>query len=469
MKFLTLLSAFFAFCVSCAETTTTPEPADLGLTALAVSSGTLSPPFSAATTNYTATVPWEISVITVTASPVSTNRVTLTCTPPSPVSLAVGTNRVTVTVAADDGTAANTWIIDIIRLSDVSLASLAISAGSLTPALSPGVTVYARTEPLAHAVPAITVTAAATDPAATVTFIPAATLPLTDGSNSCTVRVTGSDGIAVRDYHVLLYRNGTDLSSPLLGTFKYIPGGFFQRDAGMSNISCVSPYHLCATEVTRAQFAALMGYDPSDTMYSDRLDEPVQNMHWYDAVDFCNRLSSQEGLTPVYTITDRNPPTGNPIWSATITVNWAANGYRLPTEMEWTWATMGAGTGRPPFTVNTDGWLKPFAGSTGSNSMGDYAWYYNNSGYEACPVGTRLPNELGLYDMSGNITEWLWDRYAEYPAGLLADYRGAVTGDWRVSVGAGWNCYAKYLALSNREYSPPYMGWKDYGFRVARK
>jgi formylglycine-generating enzyme required for sulfatase activity len=97
---------------------------------------------------------------------------------------------------------------------------------------------------------------------------------------------------------------------------------------------------------------------------------------------------------------------------AIITVDWNANGYRLPTMQQWRWAAMGADMREARLVngVNISDWLKPFAGSTGTNTIEDYAWFFENSGgYSVFPVASKLPNELGLYDMTGNVREWCWD------------------------------------------------------------
>jgi formylglycine-generating enzyme required for sulfatase activity len=105
------------------------------------------------------------------------------------------------------------------------------------------------------------------------------------------------------------------------------------------------------------------------------------------------------------------------------------NGYRLPTQTEWTWAAMGASKTTQP---NSTGYNKIFAGSTGSNSIRDYAWHgplgvKGNSNSKTHQVKTKLPNELGIYDMNGNVEEWCWDRGPNFdmlPSGTLTDYRG---------------------------------------------
>ena len=145
------------------------------------------------------------------------------------------------------------------------------------------------------------------------------------------------------------------------------------------------------------------------------------------------------------------------------TANWAATGYRLPTEMEWMWAAMGA-------TGGTTGYTKAFAGSTGSNAIGDYAWTWENSStyLKSRPVGAKLANELGLFDMSGNVWEWCWDRYDAYPSGAQTDYRGAASGPYRVERGGSWNDGASSAAVALRGDDYPFNQINTIGFRVVR-
>jgi formylglycine-generating enzyme required for sulfatase activity len=219
-------------------------------------------------------------------------------------------------------------------------------------------------------------------------------------------------------------------------------------------------------EITRKQFAAIMGDDPSNTTYSSGTKDPVQMVNWYHAIAFCNKLSIAEGLEQVYSVSGVDfsnlafgsiPTSLNTTWNGA-TADWTANGYRLPTEMEWMWAAMGA----------VDDNTKPFAGSGGSNVIGDYAWYSDNSSNKTHPVGTKLPNELGLYDMSGNVWEWTWDRYAVYPDGTLTDYQGAASGTHRVLRGGGWGGGASYCTVANRVSNYPHDQNNVIGFRVVR-
>lgn len=277
-------------------------------------------------------------------------------------------------------------------------------------------------------------------------------------------------------------------TSANIGTLVYVPAGRFQRDGDPANISVITqPYRMSAHEITRTQFLAIMGTDLSNTTYSSGTTDPVQMTSWYHAIAFCNKLSLAEGLTPVYSVTVSGTPidwaaltyaaiptTHDEDWNAA-TATWTNNGYRLPTEMEWMWAAMGAPADGQGGGTNTTGYAKAFAGSTGSNEIGDYAVFgYNGSETgrtttaRSNPVGSKLANELGLYDMSGNVWEWCWDGWGGYPAGTQTDYRGAASGTDRVIRGGSWNSLASVSAVAARiSYYPNFQG-NFYGFRVVR-
>jgi formylglycine-generating enzyme required for sulfatase activity len=189
-------------------------------------------------------------------------------------------------------------------------------------------------------------------------------------------------------------------------------------------------------------------------------------VNWYHAIAFCNKLSIAEGLNPVYSVAGVDfsslayadiPLNEDAAWS-TAAADWDANGYRLPTEMEWNWAAMGAA-----------GYFgKLYSGWNGRGSAGDCAWYSANSANKTHGVGAKQANELGIFDMSGNVWEWCWDLNGALPTGALADYRGAATGGDRVMKGGGWMDYETTLVLSYRlKYTPSIRGG-NVGFRVAR-
>jgi formylglycine-generating enzyme required for sulfatase activity len=149
------------------------------------------------------------------------------------------------------------------------------------------------------------------------------------------------------------------------------------------------------TEVTQALFQAVMGWNDSYNKNSSQ--NPVESVTWYDCVSFCNKLSNLLGLEECYTMLDVEM---NSVHITEATVKWDENkkGFRLPTEKEWELFAR-AGTNNR------------YSGTNEEKDLKDYAWYEKNSGDKTHPVGEKLPNEWGLYDMSGNVEEWCWDLY----------------------------------------------------------
>jgi len=210
-------------------------------------------------------------------------------------------------------------------------------------------------------------------------------------------------------------------------------------------------------------------------------------VNWYHAIAFCNKLSLLEGLTPAYTVSrvsnwaelafDSIPTsTSDANYNAwkDAECNWDADGYRLPTEMEWMWAAMGAPADGQDEGINRTGYTKAYAGA-GTNSIGDYAWYDENSDDKTHPVGGKRPNELGLYDMSGNVEEWCWD-WDNPQTGKRTDDRGVSSGSYRVVRGGSWHSDASFCTVASRNDDYSYI-WNDYypyirknyrGFRVLR-
>ena len=257
--------------------------------------------------------------------------------------------------------------------------------------------------------------------------------------------------------------------SPIIGTLVYVPGGAFQRDANGANLSTVLAFRMSKYEITRAQWVAVMGWmDPSHVTYSSGQNDPVQNINWYHAIAFCNKLSLREGLTPVYkvngvnfsTLTYEQIPAENDYYWSNVEANWTANGYRLPTEMEWMWAAMGA---------DTTGWAKAFAGRNGTNVIDHCAWYYTNSYNKTHIVGTKIPNELGLHDLSGNVWEWVWDWYVEYPTGRLENYKGPDLGSGRGLRGGSFVSNSSACSVDYRNANSPYDRNSTIGFRVVKQ
>lgn len=375
--------------------------------------------------------------------------------------------------------------------SEAGLSGLSINSVTLSPAFDPAVTNYTVPVYLENYTSSLYLNVTLADPKASVAYFPAQNAPLTEGSNQLRIRVTAEDGTSVREYRILVYRKGVNyFSSTNIDMLFYVPGGFYQRDNIAANISYVSPFRMGGYEITRAQFSNVMHADPSYTNHSSGVYDPVQNVSWYQAIAFCNKLSLREGLTPVYSIAgvdfatlafEAIPTTNDSVWNGT-TATWTANGYRLPTEMEWRWAAMGAQVGGNPFSVNTNGRNKPFSGSSGTNLIGAYAvfgYWGTEDGRTAYmhtnPGGTRMPNELGLNDMSGNVWELCWDLYNTWPSGYVPDYRGAdipvSTFDYlHVRWGGSWQSDGSQcsLLIVNRDGYAAALTSAVNGFRVAR-
>ncbi|MFQ3546763.1 MAG: formylglycine-generating enzyme family protein [Termitinemataceae bacterium] len=237
----------------------------------------------------------------------------------------------------------------------------------------------------------------------------------------------------------------------------FVKGGTFWQGSNetpytaneRSHKTTVSSFYISATEVTQAQWTAVMGTNPSRFPGKDR---PVEYVSWFDAVQFCNALSLKEGLIPAYTIS-----------GATVQWNRDANGYRLPTEAEWEYAARGGSLG----AITEEPLSKVFY--AGSRNVLDVAWYEANSGKATKPVAQKVPNELGLYDMSGNVWEWCWDWYGTYPAVEVTDPQGPdqSTGQ-KVLRGGSWFTPVNLLRTTYRYWNVPTFKVNSVGFRVVR-
>lgn len=255
------------------------------------------------------------------------------------------------------------------------------------------------------------------------------------------------------------------------GQFKNPKSNYYGRGV------TVSDFYIGKYEVTQREWSEVMGSNPSK-FKGDTL--PVETVTWYDSVEYCNRRSIHEGLKPYYNI-DKNTkdPANKPDpkfgdldtikW--TVTTNPEANGYRLPTEAEWEYAADGGQR------------TKNYAYS-GSDDAGEVAWYWRNSGdkelsgYWFWPllqqnhdqtkaVGSKKPNELGLYDMSGNVREWCWDWYGDLQSNVT-DPTGAQSGSARVWRGGGWMGSAFSTESAFRGSLAANGAGPDQGFRVSR-
>ena len=220
----------------------------------------------------------------------------------------------------------------------------------------------------------------------------------------------------------------------------------------------LSDFYISRYELTQAEYQMVVGENSSSFSGNDL---PVENVSWMDAINYCNARSIQEGLTPVYVVDSQS-------------ISWdrSANGYRLPTEAEWEYACR-AGTDTP-FNTQTS------ISADEANYWGHYPYliednYFSQGNLETKPgvyrqatvaVGSFEPNALGLYDMHGNVGEWVWDWYGSYETGEQTDPRRP--GTRRVYRGGGWNDFAKNLRSAYRATLPPDSASFNLGLRLVR-
>ena len=182
-------------------------------------------------------------------------------------------------------------------------------------------------------------------------------------------------------------------------------------------------YYIGQTEVTQELWQAVMGSNPS--YFTGDNQRPVENVSWNDCQEFIEKLNR---------LTEKN--------------------FRLPTEAEWEYAARGGNKSR--------GYKY-----SGSNDADAVAWYDKNSGGKTHPVAQKQSNELGLYDMSGNVLEWCQDWYGNYSSNSQTNPTGASEGSYRVMRGGGWNYYARLVRVSSRDCGTPDGRGSYGGFRLA--
>jgi formylglycine-generating enzyme required for sulfatase activity len=202
------------------------------------------------------------------------------------------------------------------------------------------------------------------------------------------------------------------------------PGKFMMGEGNdQHEVTISKPFYVGVTEVTQAQYEAVMGTNPSKFKGATN---PVETVSWNDATEFCKKLSEK-----------------------------TRQAVRLPTEAEWEYACRaGIKTG--------------FSFGDADDGLGDYAWYNANSGGTTHPVAKKKPNAWGLYDMHGNVWEWCADWCGDYPKGAVTDPQGPASGSYRVLRGGAWITDPDICrsALRRNDISPGGR-YFDFGFRVV--
>jgi formylglycine-generating enzyme required for sulfatase activity len=235
-------------------------------------------------------------------------------------------------------------------------------------------------------------------------------------------------------------------STPDLTRYAYIPPGTFTMGSPASEqdrssdegpqtvVTLTRGFWMGKYEVTQGEYVAMMGSNPSS--FTGNLNRPVEQVTWYEATNYCARLTAQERS------------------AGRLPAGWA---YRLPTEAEWEYAARAGTTTR--FSYGDD---------PGYAQLGTFAWHVANSGNTTHPVGQKQPNPWGLNDMYGNVWEWCWDWYGgSLPGGSVTDPTGSGSGSDRVLRGGSWFHGGQYCRAARRDGGRPDSRFNDRGFRVV--
>lgn len=264
------------------------------------------------------------------------------------------------------------------------------------------------------------------------------------GYGTATITATANDGSGVKAECVVTVKkpapqplnfNVNGVSFNMLpvehGTFQMGQSADDNNVTPVHSVTISQDYYIGETEVTQALWKAVTGYSPTSDggSWSSRYglgdNYPAYHISWNDCQDFITKLNAATGQT-----------------------------FRMPTDAEWEYAAKGGN--------NSQGYTY-----SGSNTIDDVAWYTGNSSSQTHPVAMKAPNELGLYDMSGNVWEWCSDLYSSYSSSAVTDPTGATSGSDRVLRGGSWNFSATSCRSAYRTYYDPTHRLNSVGFRLC--
>jgi formylglycine-generating enzyme required for sulfatase activity len=222
------------------------------------------------------------------------------------------------------------------------------------------------------------------------------------------------------------------------------PGHFWDPDEPSDEVqhqvTITQGFYMGESQVSQLEFETVIGRNPSYFAYATRTgaaeqerykDAPVETVTWYDAIEYCIELSKLKGLTPAYTMTVQNRQASGTIIIATVTANWNANGYRLPTEAEWEYACRAGSATYQRY--NTGDTITSGAPGVGQANFAATVAGPTYPGKEYAP-----PNAWGLYAMHGNVAEFCWDWWANYTAAAVSDPRGPASGVQKIQRGGNF-------------------------------
>lgn len=241
------------------------------------------------------------------------------------------------------------------------------------------------------------------------------------------------------------------------GSFKMGSNDGYDYEKPVHRVTLTEDFYIGKYEVTQKLYKEVMGENPSDFIGDDL---PVENVTWYRAALFCDKLSEKERLSKYYNINGID-----------VSYNDDATGYRLPTEAQWEYAARGGNKSK--------GYKY-----SGSDHISEVAWFWKNSGDKVLSgdwdldiivsnkcrinnVGTKQANELGIHDMSGNVWEWCQDWEGEYSKSNKRDPEGPTSGSYRLIRGGSWILKASDARSAYRAYNPPGIRNGSLGFRIV--